>query len=50
MPLHLSRDNITWAAKSKVQEVSNCFLKIAHMHASFPDYRNAVNHSFPASD
>lgn len=21
--------------------------KIAHMHASFPDYRNAENHSFP---
>ncbi|SRR5579883_156960 len=23
--------------------------KIAHMHASFPDFRNAPNHSFPVS-
>lgn len=32
-----------------VIEKENSLWKISHMHASFPDYRNAVNGSFPVS-
>jgi hypothetical protein len=32
-----------------VMERENEIWKISHMHASFPDYRNAENESFPVN-